>query len=242
MKKYIFIYKTTNIINNKIYIGIHSTNNIEDNYLGSGVNLLKDVKLFKRKNFIKNIICFCDSFEEALLIERQIVDEEFLLRDDVYNISIGGNGGVSFLTEETKKKISESVKKTFENGRLNWNQGKKYKKPYSEDEKKRRSELMKGENNPMFGKNVKDIIGEERDLERRKKLSQSLRKPKYSNEKYKEYSGKRFFIVNEEGVVKHCLDLNDERLLSGKFQRGRKWKETLMKVDSNIPELMINLI
>lgn len=39
--KYYFIYKTTNLINSKIYIGQRSTNKIDDGYLGSGVILLK---------------------------------------------------------------------------------------------------------------------------------------------------------------------------------------------------------
>lgn len=43
------IYKTTNLINNKIYIGQDSKNNPE--YLGSGLKLLK--ALIKVKNFQK---------------------------------------------------------------------------------------------------------------------------------------------------------------------------------------------
>lgn len=30
------VYKTTNLINKKIYIGVHSTRDINDSYLGSG--------------------------------------------------------------------------------------------------------------------------------------------------------------------------------------------------------------
>lgn len=32
--KFHIIYKTTNLINGKIYVGLHSTDNVDDGYLG----------------------------------------------------------------------------------------------------------------------------------------------------------------------------------------------------------------
>ena len=43
------IYKTTNLINGKIYIGKDSNNN--EHYIGSGVKLLKAIKKYGRSNF-----------------------------------------------------------------------------------------------------------------------------------------------------------------------------------------------
>lgn len=40
-----------------------------------------------------------DTYEQALLKEREIVNEEFLKRSDVYNVSLGGGGGLVPSTE-----------------------------------------------------------------------------------------------------------------------------------------------
>lgn len=53
MKKYHLIYKTTNLLNGKIYIGKHTTTNKEDNYLGSGIKLINAIKKYGRENFKK---------------------------------------------------------------------------------------------------------------------------------------------------------------------------------------------
>ena len=42
-------------------------------------------------------------------------------------------------------------------------------------------------------------------------------------EKYSNYAKKRIWIVNQEGDVRHCLDINDERLTSGAYIRGKVW-------------------
>ena len=42
-KKHYLVYKTTCLINGKIYIGQHQTYDINDNYLGSGIELNEDI-------------------------------------------------------------------------------------------------------------------------------------------------------------------------------------------------------
>ena len=104
MYKYI-VYKTTNLINNKIYIGVHRTNtDINDGYIGCGVDSYasatenfkfhRAVKKYGYKNFKRETLYeFPDSLEgmkAAYEKESELVTEEFILRNDVYNMSLGG--------------------------------------------------------------------------------------------------------------------------------------------------------
>lgn len=90
--KYI-IYKTTNLINNKIYIGYHSTNNIHDNYLGSGKLLKKAINKYGKDSFIREILFEYGDRELALKKEKELVSEDFIKRKDTYNLKKGGEGG-----------------------------------------------------------------------------------------------------------------------------------------------------
>ena len=65
MKKYNFVYKTTNLINKKIYVGVHSTDNLDDWYLGSGKRLLLAIRKYGKENFKREIISFVDSREDG---------------------------------------------------------------------------------------------------------------------------------------------------------------------------------
>lgn len=41
VRKYNFVYKTTNNINGRYYVGVHTTDKLNDGYLGSGNAILK---------------------------------------------------------------------------------------------------------------------------------------------------------------------------------------------------------
>ena len=97
------VYLTTNILNNMIYVGVHKTESLQfDGYLGNGINRFKSniinpktkfqaaVKKYGFDAFRRNIIKAFDNIEDALDLEAEIVNEEFLLRKDVYNMVLGG--------------------------------------------------------------------------------------------------------------------------------------------------------
>ena len=58
-KRHYLVYKTTNLINGRIYIGQHQTYYPNDGYLGSGREIAKAI-------------------------------EEFVEREDTYNVRLGG--------------------------------------------------------------------------------------------------------------------------------------------------------
>jgi hypothetical protein len=101
--KYHYVYKTTNIINNKIYIGrrVSSVSPEIDPYLGSGKQLLLAIKKYGRENFKKEIIKICDSKEHSAEIEASLVTEEFIKRPDTYNMHKGGFGGFDHINKDS---------------------------------------------------------------------------------------------------------------------------------------------
>lgn len=92
MKHYL-IYEIKNKLNGMIYVGKHVTDDINDSYMGSGIRILYAIEKYGIENFEKTILFECSSEEEMNKKEAEIVNEDFIARDDVYNIKLGGEGG-----------------------------------------------------------------------------------------------------------------------------------------------------
>ena len=82
---YYTVYKTTNLINGKIYVGAHKTNNLYDEYLGSGKLIGRAITKYGKENFEKDIIAICDTEEEMLQIEKSLVTSDFIKYFSTYN-------------------------------------------------------------------------------------------------------------------------------------------------------------
>lgn len=88
------IYKTTNLLNGKIYIGQDSHNN--PNYYGSGDLIKRAIKKYGIENFRKDVVEYCTSQEH--MNEREIywiACYNSVDRSIGYNITPGGNKGPS---------------------------------------------------------------------------------------------------------------------------------------------------
>jgi len=113
---YYIIYETINLINGKSYIGYHSTENLDDDYLGSGTALKLAITKYGNDNFAKNILFVFPTKEEALNKEREIVNEEFISKDDNYNLKYGGEGGWEHTWDSQKRKKQTLI--AIKEGRL----------------------------------------------------------------------------------------------------------------------------
>lgn len=129
--KYGYVYKTTNLLNNKIYVGQHRANKFDESYYGSGKTLLKSIAKNGLTNFKVEILEWCYSKEQ--LNDREIYYIKLLdatNREIGYNITRGGNGGDTFHSlpierQEQLRELHHTIK-------------------FSEEVLKRRGEKLKG--------------------------------------------------------------------------------------------------
>lgn len=100
------IYKTTNLINGKIYIGQSNAN--DPNYLGSGTTILKAINKYGKENFIIEILEICGDKEQLNIRETYWIKFFNSTNIDIgYNIRPGGFSSTH--SQETKDKISKTL-------------------------------------------------------------------------------------------------------------------------------------
>lgn len=138
------IYKTTNLVNNKIYIGKDKKNNPK--YLGSGILLNNSIKKYGRNNFKKEIIQECFSLDELNESETLwILKLESYKREIGYNIALGGEGGDTISNNPKKYEIGKRHSEKLK-GKPSGMKGKNH----SQETKEKLHLTSSGENNGMF--------------------------------------------------------------------------------------------
>lgn len=135
MKELHFIfYETTNLINGKIYLGVHGPTDINsfDGYIGNGIYITQPhtysnptrafqfaVKKYGPKNFRRKTLAIFPNSKEgeqkAYKLEEMIVNAEFILRKDVYNVKIGGSGGASYYVKVYQFNLNGKLEKEWAN-------------------------------------------------------------------------------------------------------------------------------
>jgi hypothetical protein len=172
-----YIYKTTCIINSKVYIGMSIKQ--DENYLGSGSLIKKAIRKYGKHNFKKEILEYCNSFEE--LCQREIYWVEYyknLLRDKCYNVSTGGKGGnwKMWMDEERINEVLSNFKKAsdLKKGKYSsWNKGLKYSRDMID--KLSKAHTGKIQSQETIEKRREKLIGKKRTEEQIKRQSESIK-------------------------------------------------------------------
>jgi hypothetical protein len=187
------IYKTTNLVNDKIYIGRDTKD--DPDYFGSGTMYKLAEKKYGKENFEKTTIDISDDFTELCFKEIFWIDFYSARSPEIgYNIAIGGDSVMYGRkhTEESKKKIGlkslgrkdseeTTAKKRIANtGQLNPMFGKTgqesptFGRKHSEEAIQKMSEAKKGKTTWMKGKTHSE--------ETKRKLSEANKGKKPSEE------------------------------------------------------------
>ncbi|AEO93589.1 homing endonuclease [Bacillus phage G] len=206
-----FVYMTTNKINGKKYIGMHKGKD-SDSYLGSGKLIKQAIEKNGKENFTREILAYAYSYEELGLLEIEFIKKyDAVNSTEFYNIHAGGYGGEL---------------------RDGWNEER------WEEYRNLLSELLSGENHPLYGKNHSNETKEkisQRQLEHWANISEEDRKEfsrimseavsgeknpnygnKWSEEKKKQLSELRIKNGKSKGELNGMYGKKGENAITGK--------------------------
>jgi group I intron endonuclease len=158
---YGYVYKTTNLLNGKIYIG-RRMGPFDRSYHGSGTILKRAVSLHGAHNFLTEALSWATDFKELCAMEIQHIRafRQSLPSHMIYNIADGGLGGNSGFHHSMETRLMMSIDRAGEkngmygvhlSGSLNPMWGKRH----SEKTRKLISEALAknhGESHGNFGK------------------------------------------------------------------------------------------
>ena len=152
---YGYIYKTTDLENNKIYVGQHKSDKFDTKYYGSGIIIVKLLNKYGTDRFMCELLEECDSAEKLNDQEIYWIDKLNALDNTIgYNIATGGAFGDSGFHQGMLGKTQSEFQRIRAS---ECNKGKN--NPYNRhpELKKKKSEDMRGNTNASGGKGMKFI-------------------------------------------------------------------------------------
>ena len=176
-----YLYKVTNLVNNRFYVGVHKTKDMNDGYMGSGKIIQRAIEKYGIENFQKEILEVFNNSKEMYDREKEIVTEEFLKTENAYNLKLGGNGGWDYITKngldrtpETLKKRSEGIKKSYIGRDCSGKNGSFFGKKHSEQTKQHISTKRK-EYFENGGEPSKGMLNKKHSLDTKNHLSEVMK-------------------------------------------------------------------
>ena len=223
---YGYIYKTTNLVNNKIYIGQKKSDKfLEEAYLGSGVRLRSAIQHYGLQNFKVDLIEKCTTKEELDEREKFWI-KKYNTRDLLigYNIAPGGQASCwnkgKHLSKEHKRKISESEK-----GKKHTNEAKekmrKAKQNISYETRKKMSLAKQREHHPNYGKQLSEET-KEKIRKSKENMSAEYREKLSAAHKGKPSSIKGKIAITDGYTVKYIFKNELNNYISLGYRLGKK--------------------
>lgn len=223
------IYKTTNLINNKIYIGkriFTKDKFFKNKYYGSGKLLKEAINKYGLDSFNREVL---EEVDNEFLEEREVYWIKFYNSNNLeigYNLTIGGNSKygrkIGSMSNETKKKISESVSKYLsENGHPLQD------KNQSDESKEKIKNKLKGRK--LTDEHIRKLANGHKGLKYNK--PEKVKKIKIDQRiKIKQLSLNGYFIKEWSSIMEASIELNIDRsgisrACSGLYKQcgGYKW-------------------
>ncbi len=181
MRKFNYVYVTTNINNKKQYIGDHSADDLNDDYLGSGDIIKYAIKKYGKENFKREILEQFDTKKEAFDAQEKYINKFNTLKPNGYNISPKGGLNVKECFSE------ESIKKMKKNrsGIPSWCKG------------------LTKEKDERVNKLSKKLKGKKKSKEHAKKIAESLKgKSAWNRGKKNIYSNETLIKMSNSASIR----------------------------------------
>ena len=160
------------------------------------------INKYGKENFTREIVQYFSNIKNAYSLEAAIVTQDLIKDPHCYNIAVGGHGGyvTAGYTKQQQQIFSDKLSKAHK-GQVAWNKNKswseeviqKLRKPKTDEHKRKLREAAKhrppkskesrqkfaakirGNKNPMYGKNAEDYMTPEAVKIKRKKQSEQMK-------------------------------------------------------------------